>query len=298
MGLIRAASNAARAAGAERRAGAVDWFRLTRVHNAAIAGGYTLIGRYLAGAHFDVPWSYARPALVVLLAVCFGNVVNDLVDESTDAIAYPNRPIPSGAIARGTAVQAAFAFAVGAIALGASLGNVAMVVTVAMLGLAAAYSLCLKSTLLLGNVAVGVTVATTLLFGALAAGRVSSAVYAASAVTFVFVVAQEALFTLEDERADRAAGLRTTANRLGRDTAQLLVRFLFVAFALVSLSPLMLAATPRSYLFAAIPCMLGPTLWLLALLHRPATTVTLRRAARFSRLLWITGALPLLLLRP
>ena len=119
--------------------------------------------------------------------------------------------------------------------------------------LSAAYSYRLKNTLLLGNAAVGLLVGAVIVFGAAMAGGVTTAALAAAAMACCYITAQEVLFNLEDEADDRAAGLRTTATRLGVPRAAVLLRALLVVFIAVAMVPCAwLAASPRYALALAL----------------------------------------------
>ena len=97
MELTRIASRATPGAAWMR---ALAFVRLARVDRAAVAAGYTLLGAYLADIALPDLSAATRAAVVVLLTVCFGFVLNDYRDVETDASAKPYRPLPSGAVSR------------------------------------------------------------------------------------------------------------------------------------------------------------------------------------------------------
>jgi len=150
---------------------------------------------------------------------------------------------------------------------------------------------------LLGNMTVALLVASVLVFGALVACGTNHTVWTAAGITFTYIVAQEALFTLEDEHEDRAAGLRTTATRLGTARTARLVRALLVLFALAALVPWVRGQASVAYAAALLVVSVAPAAMLWWWLRAPVQPLRVTRAVRLSRLLWVTSFVPLALLK-
>jgi geranylgeranylglycerol-phosphate geranylgeranyltransferase len=270
--------------------------QITRIDRSIVAAGYVCLGGYLAGAGpFSRP--VIRGALVVLLIVCFGNVVNDCADVAVDTLAKPSRPLPAGAISMRFATWLAGFLAAGGVLVATTLHVRAVFVAVAAVFVAGAYSWWLKGTLLLGNFAVALLVANTVLYGGIAARLVPPAVIITSALILLFVLVQEVLFTLEDEEWDRLARVGTTANRLGPARTLALHRALGAAIIVVAFLPALLGIAPHAYLYALVPCVIVPTIGVLMLLRGTPSSATVRRAGWLTRLVWISGVVPLALLR-
>ena len=212
-------------------------------------------------------------------------------------IGKPGRPLPAGALSLRAATTLACSLAVAGLAVGATLGPVPALWAAGAVALSAAYSMRLKSTLLLGNATVALLVAGVLVFGALVVGRVMPGVLVAAAIAFSYIVAQEVLFNLEDLDEDGAAGLRTTATRLGRARTAHLVRVLLLVFVAVALAPWLAGTAPASYAAALMVLSIVPAALLWCWLRPPADSRAVARAARWSRLLWLTSFLPLGLLK-
>jgi len=163
--------------------------------------------------------------------------------------------------------------------------------------LSAAYSARLKSTLLLGNMTVALLVSAVLVFGALVAGGTNPTVWTAACITFTYIVAQEVLFTLEDEHEDRAAELHTTATQLGTVRTARLVRALLVLFVLAALAPWVRGQASLVYGAALLVVSVAPAAVLWWWLRAPVQPLRVARAVRLSRLLWVTSFVPLALLK-
>lgn len=272
--------------------------RLMRAEKSLFAALFTFLGAWLV-APLPVLWSapVLAAAACVACITAFGFVVNDCCDLAVDRIGKPGRPLPAGALSLRAATTLAGSLAVAGLAVGATLGPVPALWAAGAVALSAAYSMRLKSTLLLGNATVALLVAGVLVFGALVAGRVMPAVLVAAAIAFSYIVAQEVLFNLEDLDEDGAAGLRTTATRLGRARTAHLVRVLLLVFVAVALAPWLAGTAPASYAAALMVLSLSPAALLWCWLRPPADSGAVARAARWSRLLWLTSFLPLGLLK-
>ena len=186
--------------------------------------------------------------------------------------------------------------AIVALALAATLGPLPLFIACGAFALATAYSFRLKSTLLVGNLAVGICVGGTLFFGGIVAGHVSSSIVVGAIMSGLYLTAQEVLFNIEDEEGDRLGGLRTTATRLGRVNAIRLHRALVSCFVAAAVYPMLLGNTAAAYAPALLLCVGAPLAIILVLLLHP-DDARIHRAVRLSRIAWVVGAVPLLLLR-
>ncbi len=274
--------------------------QLMRFDRPLCAAALTLLGAWLAApTATSTLWS-ARvllAACVVGLITAFGFVINDCCDLAVDTLGKPGRPLPSGRIAPTTATRFAWALASAGVLLALLLGRSATQFALGAVALSAAYSFRLKSTLLIGNATVAVLVAMVIVFGAVMAGGATPAAWLAAAMTLCYVTAQEVLFNLEDEAQDRAAGLRTTATRLGTAGTARLLRGLLLVFIAVALLPVVASEAHGAYLPTLVVLTLAPVLAMLLMLRAPLGAVAVARAARLSRLVWVTSFVPLALLR-
>jgi len=271
---------------------------LVRLPQTLVAVAFLLLGAYLGAesAAWVAP-PVLRAALVVGLVVAFGFAINDRCDAASDALARPHRPLPSGRISIRLAEAVAVLLSGTALVLGCSLGPTLGSMAAGTVTLAAAYSFWLKNTLLLGNVAMAVLVASIPVYGAMAAGRVTLAVMAAVAMALPYVLAQEILFCVEDEEQDRQAGLKTTANRLGAERALALVQLFLGAFVVVAVLPALVGRAPRPYLPTVLLCSVLPALAMTWVLTFRVSGSPVRTATSLVRVTWLSGFLPLVLLK-
>ena len=272
--------------------------RLMRVEKPLCATSFAFLGAWLV-APLHMLWS-ARMLTAAACVGCitaFGFVINDCRDVAVDAIGRPERPLPAGRVKLSAAQALAYGLAAAGLLLGLALGSIPAMIAAGAVALSGWYSYQLKGTVLLGNLCVALLVAGVLVFGAVVAGGTTPSVWIAAAITFNFIAAQEVLFTLEDEDVDRAAGLTTTATLLGTTRTAWLVRALLAVFAVVGLVPWLTGIASRTYAAAFAALSIGPAALLYWWLRNPLSPARIARAVRWSRLLWVTGFVPLSLLK-
>lgn len=230
-----------------------------RPHVAAQASAYTLLGAYLsAGASFTLTPLTVLAALIVAVVVAFGFVVNDYADADIDRLTKPERPIPSGAISRSQAAALARLLAGLTAVLVLFAPVVLQAIAILNLALATAYALALKRTVLLGNATVALLNSSILVFGALAAGGVSGVVWAVAGMSFLYTLAQEVLYTVDDVDGDARAGIVTTAIYFGVEPALRLFRGLIALALLCAAAPAVFAGARPLYLAALLVCVALP----------------------------------------
>jgi len=272
--------------------------RLMRIEKPLCATSYTFLGAWLVA-----PLQMLYSVRVLTAAACvgcitaFGFVINDCRDIAVDRIGRPERPLPAGHIKLSAAYVLAYGLAAAGLMLGLALGGMSAVIAVGALAFSAWYSYQLKGTVVFGNLCVALLVSSVLVFGAVVAGKTTPAVWIAAVITFTYITTQELLFTLEDEAVDRAGGLTTTATRLGTNGTARLVRALLVVFAVFGLLPWLAGIASNTYAAAFVALSLGPAIFLHRWLRIPLSPARIARAVRWSRLIWITGFVPLSLLK-
>lgn len=268
------------------------------MRNATVGAAYTFLGAYLAADVFRI---VAEPvllaALVVLLVVACGNVANDYRDAAADAIAKPERPIPSGRISRRVAGWMAVVLGLASIAIASRLGAALTVFAVCTVVLGVGYSYLLKEIPLVGNAAVGVLCGAILLYGGLAAGKLTPAVVVACVMTGLFVFAQEVFYTVEDEPGDRASGVRTAATTFGTMTSLRIFKILVVLFIFAAVSPWFLGLASQWYLYAVLVFTIAPTVGVVVLLNGSPGEHTIQRASRLTRVIWLSSIMTVVLLK-
>jgi geranylgeranylglycerol-phosphate geranylgeranyltransferase len=131
-----------------------------------------LVGARGAG----VTWSPAVLA-AALAAVCLAavaNAFNDYDDRAIDALIHPSRPLPSGAIAPGTALRAVAIAAVGGIAFSVLARPILGAISLGVVAVMLAYGRVKARSGIVANAIVAVLGSMPFLYGAWAAGDPAS----------------------------------------------------------------------------------------------------------------------------
>ncbi|MDK2915861.1 MAG: geranylgeranylglycerol-phosphate geranylgeranyltransferase [Euryarchaeota archaeon] len=184
------------------------FIRITRPHNAVVAGLTALIGYLIATGTLTPPSLLL--AVIVALITAGGNVVNDVCDVEIDRINRPDRPMPAGEISLAGARAYAAALFIAGIAIATLTPPFCLALALVNSGLLIAYAVRLKRIPLLGNAAVAYLTASVFLFGGAFAG-VEGLVrnLSLAAITFLATIARELLKAAEDVDGDAAGGART-----------------------------------------------------------------------------------------
>lgn len=259
---------------------------------------YMLLGVYLA-SDWATLWAATtlRPTLAVFLTISFSFVINDYRDIEVDSIAKPDRPLPSGRVTPREAVILMAILLLLILSLTLTFPSTVWWLVALNLILAAAYSLYLKNTLLLGNMTIAFLDASTILFGAMLVGTITTKIWIGFMLIFLFVMAQEILFAAQDYEGDSQAALQTTANRLGKENTLRLFKGLALLFAVTALWPTFIQIASWQYMVAAIVCTIIPILTAVGMLTWKVTPRTIWFSTRIVVLLWLTSFLPLMLLK-
>ncbi|WP_332449206.1 geranylgeranylglycerol-phosphate geranylgeranyltransferase [Methanoculleus sp.] len=190
------------------------FIRITRPHNAVVAGLTALIGYLIATGTLTLPSLLL--AVVVALITAGGNVINDVYDVEIDRINRPERPIPAGEISlAGAKAYTAVLFAGGLLAA-ALTTPLCFAIALANSIILIAYAARLKGIPALGNLAVAYLTGSVFLFGGAFAGvegLVQNLLLAA--ITFLATLAREVLKDAEDVDGDAAGGARTLPMIIG-----------------------------------------------------------------------------------
>ena len=190
------------------------FLRITRPHNAIVAGLTALLGYLIATGTLTVPSLLL--AVIVALITAGGNVINDIFDIDIDRINRPDRPLPAGEISPGAAKTYALALFLSGIVLAALTTPLCLAIALINSVILVAYAARLKRTPLIGNVAVAYLTASVFLFGGAFAGvfgLISN--LSLAAITLLATLAREVLKDAEDVEGDAAGGARTLPMIIG-----------------------------------------------------------------------------------
>lgn len=213
-----------------------------------------------------------------------GHYLGDYFDRELDRIAKPQRPIPSGRLAAGTALACGIGLAIAAAVLLAWANWRTLVLVVLALGGIVAYSRFCKARGFSGNLVRGLITALAFLIGAMVATPLPG--WSAVAFSVVFLLhdaASNLVGTLRDVDGDRAASYRSVPVRNGVRYAAGLAAVLYAAAIITAAFGLLLPHRPGYPVLLGVAACAG----LVAVLPLPflAPTLSQARALRAHELL-------------
>ncbi|MFQ3661662.1 MAG: UbiA family prenyltransferase [Chloroflexaceae bacterium] len=275
----------------------VALLHVLRPHVATQAAAYTFLGAYLsAGPRFTLTPLTSLAALIVAVVVAFGFVINDYADADIDRLTKPERPIPSGAVSRSQAAAIARVLA-GLTCILILLAPLALqTITVLNLSLTAAYALVLKRTVLVGNATIALLNSSILVFGGLAAGGVSTVAWTVAGMSFLYTLAQEVLYTVDDVDGDTRAGIVTTAVYFGVGPSLRLFHGLIALALLCAAAPAWLTDITPLYLATLLVCVGIPVGTFILPLTWRYEPQAVHRACTAMKILRVASLAPLILL--
>lgn len=283
--------------GSRVTAGIVQLVRLRTTLSAPLLTliGWVDIGRETHRISWDIVWSM----LSAFALIAFGQVFNDIADRELDALAKPSRPIPAGLVTLPQAWGAASVLLLLA-AGSAAVTSVATSCYAALcLALSVLYSVCLKNTILLGNLTVAVVSCAMFSYGSSSVSSPWGRQLVATIVILFYTLGNELYKTAVDTPEDARYGLRTIATVYGlRVTARVLA--LVTGALLVTLTVVGIARFATVWYVLAVAVVIGVPVVVGAVTAnapREVTVATFTRSHRYWRVAWVPGALAMLLLR-
>lgn len=216
------------------------YFEILRPVNSIMIGVAVVIGELLAFGEVPPFFDVVVPGFFTGFSVCGGAMaINDFYDREIDAINVPSRPIPSGRMSPKEAlVWGIVLYSLGVLSsliINFGCGIIAVVFSV----LSAMYASFLKSTGVLGNFIVSISVGVPFLFGGVALGgwdipELSLAIF------FTAVLAnmgREITKGIMDVEGDAMGGVKTLAVRFGERAAAKVAALFFFSAVFVSQLP-------------------------------------------------------------
>lgn len=187
--------------------------RLSRPRNCVLTGVSVWVGAVTSGnPHMTIEVALAALGAVAITGA--GNSMNDVIDLEVDRHNRPDRPLPSGQLAAGTALAVSALLGVAGLCLAFLAGLIPGMIAFAVVTGLALYNWWLKRTGLAGNVLVSLIAATTFPYGAAAAGNWGRwwipALFAAC-----YHAGRELIKGFEDTQGDELMNIRTVSRIYG-----------------------------------------------------------------------------------
>lgn len=226
-------------------------FRLVRPVNMAIAFLTIAAGALLSDSPAGHWAEIVIAGLAGALIVGGGNALNDCFDVEIDRLNRPDRPLPSAALTLREANAAWVALSLVGVTLSYLLTPENLYLAVFWVLALYCYSRALKRSALLGNLTIGLLTGTAFLFGAVATGDPSKALFP-GIFAFLVNVAREIVKDVEDLEGDKAAGALTLPVRHGPRSALRMASLMLVLLMAVTPMPYLLGVYTERYLWIVL----------------------------------------------
>jgi len=228
---------------------------LIRPVNCAITGVAVLIGAFVNIGYTNVQiWPLAFAFLAAALVAGGGNAINDYVDQKIDKVNRPGRPIPSGKIKAGRALEWGQALFIIGISLSAFAGIYCFALAAINSIVLIAYSWVLKRHGLAGNIAIGYLTGSALIFGGFAAyfyygsSLLPAEILLLALMAGLSTVGRELIKGIQDMPGDRKVKLGTFPLKHGAGKAAALAIVFMAAAMAISPVPYLLGIFGWEYL--------------------------------------------------
>ena len=229
----------------------LGFFKLLRPLNIVVAASAVLVSAYILGVYEQ----YYILVCVVIVVIAYNgaaNAFNDYCDYEIDLINRPNRPLSRGMITSFQALSfAVILFAVGTITAFQLPFYARLTAVVIAMPLIIIYSMRLKGTPLLGNIAVAMILGLTFVFCGLAFNKPGPMIMPAI-LAFGLTLVRELIKDIADVEGDNSVGLKTLPLVIGKNKAITVAIIKAVLIGLVSLIPYYLNIYGNYYLILLV----------------------------------------------
>jgi len=271
----------------------LGFIKLLRPLNIAVAAFAVLVSAYILGVYEQ----YFILTCVVIVVIAYNgaaNAFNDYYDYEIDLINRPNRPLSRGMITSFQALSlAVILFAIGSVTA-FQLPFYAKLTAVGIaMPLIIIYSMRLKGTPLLGNIAVAMILGLTFVFCGLAFNKLGPMIMPAI-LAFGLTLVRELIKDIADVEGDNSAGLKTLPLVIGKNKAIIVAMIKAVLIGLVLLIPYYLNIYGNYYLILLVIGVEIPLAIVVVLFMKSPSISTARQSEKllkFSTIIGLTAIL-------
>ena len=184
------------------------FINISRPENGLMAVIGVSIGFWLSNNSLKFP-SLVFLNIIALMALSYGNVINDIKDLPGDSINHPKRPLPLNILS----IKEAYIYSITLAALSLTgafyISPRHFAATLIPILLLTLYTVNFKGIPLLGNIIISLLVSYTLIFGGL--GAKLEVIFIPAILAFILNLQREIIKDLEDKEGDLLTGVKTTA---------------------------------------------------------------------------------------
>jgi geranylgeranylglycerol-phosphate geranylgeranyltransferase len=231
---------------------APGWLTVMRPLNMLLAFCSVLLGAYLASVFTAWEWwSVLAASVAAALILAAGNTFNDIIDQKSDSINHPNRPLVRGNLSRTGAWVIVVVCTSAGLILASQVSAVAFIVAATVCLLLVTYSLYLKSVPFFGNLSVAIMAALTFPFGGIALGSIRGTEYP-GIFALLFHLGREIVKDLEDRSGDARVEVDTLAVRFGIQFPRIIVSLVLALLIVATIIPFVTRTYGLIYFLVAL----------------------------------------------
>ena len=181
-------------------------------------------------------------------------ITNDYFDIEVDRINHPERPLPSGKISITELMVITGFFTISGFITAGLLGLVTLIFAIIVWIIAISYNWKFKENGLIGNMMVGISVASFFIFGGVSVGGLTNGlIWIFGVLAFIFDLGEEIAADAMDMAGDKERSSETIALLHGKQYALRISISLFTLFIGISLIPIIIGWLSTLYLLIFVP---------------------------------------------
>ena len=270
------------------------YFKLIRIQNIMIGIMAIFVSAYSIEANDLLLLLYC--ILSVVLAMSFGNVLNDILDLESDKISHPSRPLPSNIITPMTAKLFLIALFISLIITSSFLNKLTcLYLLFILLPLLILYNVYFKGIPIVGNIIVSVLLAFVLLFTELIFFNQIQIMWIPSLMVFGLSFIREFLKDIHDYDGDKEYNIHTFPVKIGVEKSVKIIKCLIIIFCLLLFIPYLTNFYQKNYLISLIILVEIPLIVLVSLLKKNPNKLILKQVSAFIKIISIFGLLVILI---
>ena len=272
----------------------IVYLKLIRIQNLFIASLAVLVATYSIRT-YDVVLLF-HCVLSVILAMSFGNVLNDIIDLKPDKTSHPNRPLPMKQINISSAKKLLFILCMLIIILSFFLNIIACAsLLLLVLPLLISYNFYFKSTPFLGNIIISFLLSFVFIFTELVFLNELKIMIVPSLLVFGLSLIREFLKDIHDYQGDKKHAIKTLPVSIGQNKSVTLAILMILTFCILSLIPYFTNLYQKNYLISLIILVEIPLIILVSLLLRNPNKLMFRKISSITKIISLSGLLVILI---
>ena len=232
-------------------------------------------------------------ALITMLSLSAGNIINDVFDIDIDRINKPNRPLPSGSVSLSTAKLIYILFVFSSVYLSFNFVLNVTLLVVFNNFILFYYSRSLKETTLLGNLADSYLTMSVLLLCAFAFNHFTMIILPCL-FAFLANFMRELVKDLEDLEGDKALNLQTFAIIFSLKINKFTILFLSILLILSAYLPIIQHDVSISYWSLIHFGVIFPLIYILTLLKKAVNKIDFTKLSNYLKIHMLIGLIILI----